>query len=271
MKCLFTPELNRETRNEGKGNAEQADRSAIERQLERILQSTRFRKCTQLSRFLRFTVEQTLAGSDAASKETLIGVQIFGHRPDYDPGSDPVVRVEARRLRVKLAEYYEGEGREDPVRVEMPKGGYLPVFNRERLEIPSGAAEAQSLAVLPFAHRATDAALDALSEGLAARLIARLAAGGGLRVVSNTSVLQYKNRAQDARKIGEELSASLILEGSLRRAGKRFRCDAELVSAEDGLHRWAGSFDSGHRDPFAVEDDFASQISSGVRAATIGE
>lgn len=246
-------------------NIEEADRNAIERQLERILQSPGFRKCAQLSRFLRFTVDQAVEGSNGASKETLIGIQIFGRRPDYDPGSDPVVRVEARRLRGKLAEYYDGEGREDPVRIEMPKGGYLPLF-----EIRHCAMADRSMAVLPFAHRASDVSLDALAEGLTSRLIARLATGGGWRMVSNTSVLRYRNCAQDARKIGEELSASLILEGSLRRAGKRFRCDAQLVSSADGLHRWAGSFDSGHRDRFAVEDEFASLIVSGMRAATIG-
>lgn len=244
----------------------EADRKGIERQLERILESACFRKCAQLSRFLRFAVDQALAGTNGASKETLIGVEIFGRRPDYDPGSDPVVRVEARRLRVKLAEYYSGEGREDPLRIEMPKGGYLPHFAGR-----AAAANTRSIAVLPFAHRAGDLTLVALCEGLTARLISRLASGGGLRMVASTSVLQYKNCAQDARKIGEELSASLILEGSLRRAGKRFRCDAQLVSSVDGLHCWAGSFDSGHRDPFAVEDEFASSIASGVRAATIGE
>jgi adenylate cyclase len=251
-------------------NVEPACCSEIERQLERILKSPSFRKCIQLSRFLRFAVDQAVAGSNGASKETLIGVEIFGRPPDYDPGSDPVVRVEARRLRVKLAEYYSGEGREDPVRIELPKGGYLPQFETRDVNV-----EHQSMAVLPFAHSPGDRILQALSAGLMARLIATLANGGGLRIVSSTSALQYKNRAQDARKIGEELGASLILEGSLRRAGKRFRCDAQLVSSTDGLHRWAGSFDSGHRDAFAVEDEFASLIGTGIgaglRAATMGE
>jgi adenylate cyclase len=253
-------------------NIEQIRCHAIECQLHRILQSPGFRKCAQLSRFLRFAVDQALAGSNGASKETLIGIEIFGRRPDYDPGSDPVVRVEARRLRVKLAEYYSGEGREDPVRIEMPKGGYLPLFETR-------VVEERSLAVLPFAHAAGDGILGALSEGLMARLIAGLASGGGLRIVSSTSVLRYKNCAQDARIIGEELNASMILEGSLRRAGRRFRCDAQLVSSTDGLHRWARSIDSGHRDRFAVEDEFASligagvrtAIGAGVRAATMGE
>lgn len=243
------------------------DRSIVERQLERVLASGSFRKCQQLSRFLRFAVDQAFAGQLGASKETSIGVEIFGRRPDYDPGCDPVVRVEARRLRHKLTEYYDSEGREDPIRIELPKGGYLPVFDVVRIALPG-----RTIAVLPFADRSPERALEALSDGLTARLISRLASGGGsLRVVSSTSAFQFKNRAQDARRIGEELHAALILEGSLRRAGRRFRCDTQLVSAGDGLHVWAGSFESGRRHAFAVEDEFLDLIVPGVRTATMTE
>jgi len=240
----------------------------VERQLERVLASDGFRKCVQLSRFLRFAVDQALTGCNGASKETSIGVEIFGRRPDYDPGADPVVRVEARRLRHKLTEYYEREGREDPVRIDLPKGGYLPVFEIQSKPTPEPAAE-RSIAVLPFADRSPEHALEGLSDGLTSRLIARLAGCTRLRVVSSTSVFQFKNRAQDARRIGEELNAGMILEGSLRQAGERFRCDTQLVSSADGLHLWAGSFDSGARDAFAVEDEFADVIARGVRDATI--
>jgi len=241
-------------------------RDAVERQLGRMLASAAFRKCTQLSRFLRFAVDQALAGQNGASKECLIGMEIFGRPPDYDPGADPIVRVEARRLRRKLAEYYENDGREDSVRIDVPKGGYLPVF--EMREEPE-SARPSSIAVLPFVDRTPEGGLAALTDGLTVRLIARLAACNGLRVVSSTSVFQFKNRAQDARKIGEELNAGLILEGSVRRAGRRFRCDTQLVSSTDGLHLWAGSFDSGLRNPFAVEDEFSALIANGVRAATM--
>ena len=105
------------------------------------------------------------------------------------------------------------------------------------------------------------------------RLIARLAANGALRVVSSTSVFRFKQRAEDPRRLGAELSAGLVLEGSLRRAGKRFRCDAQLISSADGLHLWAGSFDCGSRDIFEVEDAFAAGIADGVgvAAASLGK
>lgn len=231
---------------------------AIRRQLDRVLQSTGFRKCAQLSRFLRFTVDQALAGPNGASKETLIAIEIFGRRPDYDPSCDPVVRVEARRLRAKLAQYYAQEGCRDSIRIDLPKGGYLPTFEFR------GSALEESMAVLPFVcHRG----LELLADGLTSRLIAKLASVKRWRMVSSTSVAQFRNRSVDARAIGRELNAGLILEGSLRQAGKRFRCDAQLVSSADGLHVWAGSVDSRRQDLFAVEDELVAAIAEGVLGA----
>jgi len=228
---------------------------AIRKQLDRVLQSAGFRKCAQLARFLRFAVDHALAGSNGASKETLIGVEIFGRRPDYDPSCDPVVRVEARRLRAKLAQYYAHEGREDAIRIDLPKGGYLPKFEIR------GAVQEDSMAVLPFACHAD---LELLADGLTSRLIGKLASVNRWRIVSSTSVAQFRNRTVDARAIGRELNAGLILEGSIRQAGKRFRCDAQLVSSTDGLHVWAGSIDSRRHDRFDVEDELVAAIAAGI-------
>ena len=88
----------------------------IRRQLERILASDGFARAERMSRFLRFVVEQTLRGRGDQLKEYLIGVEVFDRRESFDPRIDPVVRGEARRLRLKLKEYYDSEGQNDPVR-----------------------------------------------------------------------------------------------------------------------------------------------------------
>ena len=80
-----------------------------------------------MSRFLKFVVEQTLAGEGERLKEYVIGVEVFDRDADYDPRLDAIVRVEAARLRTKLAEYYAGDGRSDAVVLSLPKGGYAPV------------------------------------------------------------------------------------------------------------------------------------------------
>jgi TolB-like protein len=213
------------------------DPQAIEQQLNRISSSDEFRKCPQLLRFLRFAVSEALGGRNGGSKERLIGMEVFGRPADYDAGADPVVRVEARRLRRKLAEYYDRDGREDPIEIRVPKGGYLPTFEARVSKVAK-----HSIAVLPFSGHA-------VSDGLTTRLIARLAACGAMRV------FRCKNRTEDVE---------LILEGNVRHAGERFRCDSQLVSSSDGLHLWAGSFDCANSDAFVVEDEFAGQIAAAV-------
>ncbi len=81
-----------------------------------------------MSRFLRFLAERHLEGSDNQLKESVIAVGVFGRKSDHDPSQDSIVRTEASRLRARLAEYYVGEGKDDGIVIDVPKGGYIPVF-----------------------------------------------------------------------------------------------------------------------------------------------
>jgi len=99
---------------------------AVRAQLARIVESPGFVAAGRLAPFLTFVVERTLSGEPI--KEGIVGVEVFGRQASYDPRLDPIVRVEARRLRARLAEYYAGPGALDPVVIEIPKGTYAPVF-----------------------------------------------------------------------------------------------------------------------------------------------
>src|SRR5690242_20370083 len=105
-----------------------------------------------MSRFLRFTVEQALSGHAADLKEYLIGVEVFDRKSEYDSRVDPIVRVEARRLRSKLRKYYESEGRDDAIRIEFPTGSYVPQFKGPQSESAPAApaSDNKTIAVLPF-------------------------------------------------------------------------------------------------------------------------
>src|SRR5262245_32530965 len=102
----------------------------VQQQLQRVLANPGFARNERMSRFLRFVVERQLEGRDSELKESLIGVEVVGRQPGFDPQQDSTVRSEAARLRARLAEYYAGEGRGDPVVIELPKGGYTPRFRR---------------------------------------------------------------------------------------------------------------------------------------------
>ena len=104
------------------------DEAAVRRQLDLVLGSAGFARNERLSRFLRFVVERHLEGRDPELKEAVIAVEVFGRSPDYNPRHDPIVRTEATRLRARLSQYYVGEGKSDPLFIELPKGGYVPVL-----------------------------------------------------------------------------------------------------------------------------------------------
>src|SRR5437762_7544880 len=94
---------------------------AARQQLERVLESPGFGRNERLSRFLRFVVERHLEGRDHELKESLIAIEVFGRKPDYDPKQDSIVRSEATRLRLRLIEYYAGQGSGDPLVIDLPK------------------------------------------------------------------------------------------------------------------------------------------------------
>lgn len=99
--------------------------------VQRILQSDQFNKSPRLSSFLLYVCERTFAGDAESINEQDIGQNVFDRRDGYDPGSDNVVRVNARRLRARLDEYYSTEGRHEEIRLSIPIGGYLPNFQTD--------------------------------------------------------------------------------------------------------------------------------------------
>ena len=101
---------------------------AIRNQLTHVLRSPLFAQSDRLGRFLRFAVEHALSGTHEVLKEYLIGTEVYDRRPPYHPSQDSIVRTEARRLRSKLKEYYESEGKDDPIFIYFRPGSYVPVF-----------------------------------------------------------------------------------------------------------------------------------------------
>lgn len=116
----------------------------IRDQLARILASPGFVNSARMCQFLRFVVEISLSGKESL-KETVIGVEVFSRAPGYDPGLEPIVRVEARRLRAKLQQYYAQQGAHDPVIIALPKGGYTPEFSFQ--EAPTSRVEQEQPAL----------------------------------------------------------------------------------------------------------------------------
>jgi serine/threonine-protein kinase len=251
-------------------------RERVQDQLHKILASRTFARSKELCRFLQFAVEQKLRNRSVRLKEYLIGVTVFERGESFNPGTDPIVRVQARRLRSKLTLYYETEGCADSVLVELPCGGYVPVFRLRPVlstaPIPLRAAmetaridARRSLVVLPFVNMGPEEN-ERLSDGLTEELIYGLSGNSDLRVVARTSAFHFKGKTDDIRSIGERLGVDALVEGSVRSDGNRFRIAAGLIDVRDGGLLWSGVYEQTADDMFAIQKDISERIAKSVAA-----
>jgi TolB-like protein len=121
-------------------------------------------------------------------------------------------------------------------------------------------ADAVSLAVLPFANLSSDPEQEFFSDGITEEITSALARVPDLRVVGRTSAFQFKGQNQDLRTIGEKLSATHLLEGSVRKEGNAVRITAQLIRAVDGTHLWTESYNRELTGVFAIQEEIATAI-----------
>jgi serine/threonine-protein kinase len=251
----------------------QLSADSVRKQLRKILSNRPFARSDRLARFLTFTVEQTLEGRGEELKEFVIGVEVFDKNEKYDPRMDPIVRVEARRLREKLRKYYETDGLEDPILIEFPTGSYAPLVQMREASSASGPtkpAVENAIAVLPFVNLSSEQENEYFSDGLTEELINALTKVEGLRVVAWSSAFQLKGKTRDIRRIAEQLRVRTVLEGSVRRTAERLRITAQLVDAATGQYLWSETYERPVRDIFAIEDEISSSIVGALRIKLTG-
>ena len=238
--------------------AETAGDPAARQQLERVLTSVTFRQVDRLKRFLNFIVTEALAGRGSQLKEYVIGVQVFDKDSSFDPRADPIVRVQARRLRARLERYYGEEGGADALVIELPKGGYSPVFkNREaaiagrRAMGPTFAGQ-NTIAVQPLADQSPAHDLAYFCDGLRQELIHSLAKLEALRVLAVP--------ASPGTATLEHGQAAMVLTGGVRRSGDRVRATVHLVDTATSSYLWSESVDVALADPFSAQELVAEAV-----------
>jgi TolB-like protein len=243
------------------------DQKAIREQLGRILGSDPFQKSPRRQRFLEYIVNETLAGRSV--KGHVVALEVFGRPAWFDPAVDPVVRVEAGRLREKLREYYGTVGQGDRIRIDLPKGTYTPhiEYRHEHGRRTARLTELTpfpSVAVLPFDDLSAGQNLGHLGDGVAEDIITTLSRFPDLVVVARTSSFTYKGKAVDIRQIGQELGVGYVVEGSVRRDGDRLRIVSQLIDTSNGEHVWAERFDRSGSDPWSLQDEVTGMIVSAM-------
>jgi len=252
-----------------------------------------------MARFLRFVVERYLEGRNDEIKESVLAVEVFGRSPNHDPRQDSIVRTEASRLRTRLIEYYASEGKDDPVVIELPKGGYVPVLCHVAApELPGPVPERErherrirlaaiscvllalmavgwwviqrrnapiSIAVLPLVNLSPEPNSDYFADGLTGEVIRDLSIIDGLVVRSQTSSFAFKGKPENVREAGRLLNAEYILEGSVMRAGQQLRINVQLVRVRDDFPLWSSRYDQELTDVFAIQDGISRGIVNSLR------
>jgi TolB-like protein/tetratricopeptide (TPR) repeat protein len=244
----------------------------IRAELARVLESPIFALSERLGRFLRFAVEHAISGSEDGLKEYVIGTEVYDRKPPYHPTLDSIVRTEARRLRIKLKEYYESEGKDNPLCIYFRPGSYIPVFR------PKAAASCQEIApspeeqvfvegagipvaVIPFLDASGQPLSSEFARGVTDELVHNLMQCEGVRVVATSSIAQLGSQAQDISSLAQRLGVRIIFEGSVRLEGARVRITSRMVSA-DGFQLWSQRLDAEAvpSSSFDVEEQFASAL-----------
>nr|WP_314258196.1 hypothetical protein [uncultured Devosia sp.] len=124
-------------------------REIVQEALERLLQWPEIARSPQLGKFLDYIVQRRLEGDEQAIKAYSIAVDVFGRGDDFDPQSDPIVRVQARRLRGLIDDYYRGPGADEALQIRLPVGRYIPEFVERPREEPAALQESSPVAVVP--------------------------------------------------------------------------------------------------------------------------
>jgi TolB-like protein len=273
-------------------------------QRDRILASKTFSLSKRQCAFLDYVINEALEGRADKLNEFALAIMVFGRDESFDPRVDSIVRVEANRLRAKLREYYVVEGQVDSIRIEIPKGHYVPVFRqadvakierRLSLRWPLWAGFIGAALVIMFIYstyrvpqRESNLAVktqqlpsplslavlplrdwshlpdEYFSEAMTDALISSLAEIQALRVTSLTSVLRYKNTEVSIPEIGRALGVAYIVEGSIFREDEHVRITAQLIAADADKHIWSTTLDRSMPNLLSMQSDVAAAIAAQI-------
>ena len=251
---------------------------AIKAQMDLILDSRDFQASPRLKKFFRFLVEETLAGRASHLKGYTIATMVFERPDNFDAQTDPIVRVEAAKLRSRLEHYYYARRPEDLIYISLPKGGYIPEFSMldaAQDQAPGNLYVAPwrkntpgpaSVAVLPFAFTSDGDRTDYFSDGLAEEITVHLTKFEDLAVASSYSTRQAWINSGDTQVVAKALNVRFLLHGSVKITRDRIRVIAELADCETKSNVWADKFDGclTANDLFSIQDEIVHQVTARI-------
>ncbi len=248
----------------------------VRSQLVRVLESTHFADAPRLKRFLSFIVEETLLDRSNRLKGYAIGLEVFDRPEDFDPQTDTIVRVQAGQLRRRLDLYYADQGRDDPLRIYVPKGTYGPLFQvmfdpETSADKPQAAKQlpsekGPSIAILPFQNYGGNPDDQYFADGLTEEIIANLCRFRDLFVYSRTTTNRLVRDGADLRQIHDELGVDFVVEGSVRKSKESVRATVQLIDAATDGHLFSEQYERplSPEGVFEIQDEIALRIASRI-------
>lgn len=245
----------------------------VREQLQRLLASAVFRATEAQRSFLSFVVEEVLAGKADEIKGYTVATRVFGRREDFDQSIDPIVSIQANKLRRALEHYYLVAGQQDPLRIDMPKGTYVPTFQRQdtfsagagepkdRTEADAAESTWPTVIVQLFHNLTGDPDLDYMAHGLAAELATEITRYQEIRVL-------MVNAATPGRRASDS-AARFTLDGSVRKDAQGFKVTVSLDDTRSGIRLWSDT----HRCDMEAAHmiSFQEQLARVVTAKIAGE
>lgn len=235
-------------------------------QQNRILEFQVFKNSVILSEFLKFIINETIEGKSHSLKEYTIGVHVLSKKTGYDPQTDASVRIHAGRLRKALNQYYSGPGKDDSLIISIPKGTYVPNFDRKTSlhELAPDLQDAfykPTLAVLPF-HFSGIEELRTFADGLCDQICTEFSNFNELSVVSYYSSRKVVMGEIDLKDAGKLLDATFLLTGSMQSSGNQVRIRVQLIECNNQHQIWAATYDREKSElgNFTIQDDIVKHV-----------
>ena len=250
---------------------------AARSQLQRVLSALEFVASERMTGFLSFVVNETLDGRADRIKQYTIATKVFERDSDFNQQIDPIVRVQAAKIRRALQRYYFEEGTDDPVRIDIPKGTYVPTFAQQ--SVPASATTRASVrnrrpptvAIMPFSNGTGDPSQEFLASGFAEDLSTELSRFQGIAVVAYFSTQQCRQCDRNVCELGRDLNADFLVTGTLRQAEPELRVNAQVFDTSSGVQIWAERFRRQRvaADLFSIQEGVLQSITAQV-AGTYG-
>lgn len=248
----------------------------ITRQVDKIMADPLFASSAILRDFLGFIVKETIEGKSNCLKEYTIAINVLNKPKTFKPKENCIVRIHAVRLRKALQSYYNGPGSMDEIRIVLPKGNYVPVFNDNQENVFSSLVahnssytndlpihgQPMTTAVIPFHYQDRKQMIRNFSDGLGIQLSSALTKIKSLSVISYNISRRLPQKFSDVKEVGHLFHAQYVFTGDVQCVKNRMRVTVQMIKADTSEEVWSEMFERRLTDTnsFRVQDEIIDRV-----------